>query len=146
VRVEYASANRNVREKAPGWARKAKMNDTANIVGNTATERSGDGVYGRMEIHSSGNIRENKYYLQLIGAEARERLLHTAAQEWKVPVSELVAKDGVITHAKSKRQTTYGAIAAKAATLALPYDPSTIRIKTPDQWTLLGCSETATCR
>jgi isoquinoline 1-oxidoreductase beta subunit len=138
VRVEHASANRNVREQAQPWARKAKTDDISNIVGNTATEESGDGVYGRMEIHSSGNIRENKYYLQLIGAEARERLLHTAAQAWKVAVSELVAKDSVITHARSKRRTTYGAIAAKAATLQLPYDPATIRIKTPDQWTLMG--------
>ncbi len=138
VRVEHASANRNVREKAPAWARKATMNDTGNIVGNTATERSGDGVYGRLLIHSSGNIRENKYYLQLIGAEARERLLYTAAQDWKVPVAELVAKDSVITHAKSKRRTTYGAIAARAATLQLPYDASTIQIKTPDKWTLMG--------
>jgi isoquinoline 1-oxidoreductase subunit beta len=138
VRVEYASANRNVREKAPAWARKAPNNDTGNIVGNTATERSGDGVYGRLLIHSSGNIRENKYYLQLIGAEARERLLYTAATEWKVPLAELVAKDSVITHAKSKRRTTYGAIAAKAATVTLPFDPSTIRIKTPDKWTLMG--------
>jgi isoquinoline 1-oxidoreductase beta subunit len=138
VRVEHSSANRDVREKAPTWARKAPMNDIGNIVGNTATERSGDGVYGRMLIHSSGNIRENKYYLQLIGAEARERLLLTAATEWNVPVAELAAKDSVITHAKSKRRTTYGAIAAKAATMQLPYDPSTIRIKTPDTWTLMG--------
>jgi isoquinoline 1-oxidoreductase beta subunit len=141
VRVEHASANRNVREKAPPWARKAPGNDITNIVGNQATEESGDGVYGRLTIHSSGNVRENKYYLQLIGAEARERLLHTAAAEWKVPVSELVAKDSVITHAKSKRRTTYGAIAAKAATIQLPYDPSTIRIKTPDKWTLLGTTQ-----
>jgi isoquinoline 1-oxidoreductase beta subunit len=138
VRVEHASANRDVREKAPAWARKAPMNDIANIVGNTATEESGDGVYGRMLIHSSGNIRENKYYLQLIGAEARERLLHTAATEWNVPASELVAKDSVVTHAKTKRRTTYGALAARAAKIQLPYDPSTIRIKTPDKWTLMG--------
>ena len=138
VRVEYASANRNVREKAQPWARMAEPNDTGNIVGNTATEESGDGVYGRLLIHSSGNIRENKYYLQLIGAEARERLLYTAATEWKVPVSDLVAKDSVITHTKSQLRTTYGAIAAKAATMQLPFDPSTIRIKTPDQWTLMG--------
>ena len=84
-------------------------------------------MYGRLLIHSSGNIRENKYYLQLIGAEARERLLYTAATEWKVPVSDLVAKDSVITHTKSQLRTTYGAIAAKAATMQLPFDPSTIR-------------------
>ena len=54
VRVEHASANRNFMEKAPEWARSAPNNDITNIVGNTATERSGDGVYGRMVIHSSG--------------------------------------------------------------------------------------------
>ena len=141
VRVEHASANRNFTERAPEWARKAPGNDIGNIVGNTATENSGDGVYGRMVIHSSGNIRENKYFHQLIGAEARERLLHAAAAEWKVPVSDLVAKDSIITHTKSRLQTTYGAIAAKAATITLPFDPATIRIKTPDQWTLMGTEQ-----
>ena len=40
-----------------------------------------------------------------------------------MPVTELVAKDSVITHAKSKRTTTYGAVAARAAQNPLP-DPA----------------------
>src|SRR5262249_56049968 len=83
-----------------------------------------------------GNVRESRYYLQQAGAEARERLLLAAANEWRVPGSELVAKDSVITHAKTKHRTTYGAIAAKAARTTLP-DPSKIKIKTPDKYTLL---------
>ena len=78
--------------------------------------------------------------MQYAGAEARERLLLTAATEWGVPVSELVAKDSVITHAKSNRKTTYGAIAGKAAQTPLP-DPSRIKIKSPDQWTLMGTEQ-----
>src|SRR5437660_7063010 len=93
-----------------------------------------------MIIHSSGNVRESRYYLQQAGAEARERLLLAAANEWGVPVSELVAKDSVITHAKTRRRTTYGAIAARAARTPLP-DPSKIKIKTPDQYTLLGTEQ-----
>jgi isoquinoline 1-oxidoreductase beta subunit len=142
VRAEFASANRDAREKAPAWTLEAPNNDIGNPSGNAATTGNNQeiGVYRRMTTDSSGNVRESRYFLQLAGAEARERLLLAAATEWKVPVSELVAKNSVITHAKSKRQTTYGAMAGKAAALQLP-DPSAIKIKTPDQWTLMGTQQ-----
>ena len=76
----------------------------------------------------------------MAGAEARERLLLAAAEMWNVPTSELVAKNSVITHATSGRQTTYGAVAAKAAKIELP-DPSKIKIKGPDQFTLIGTEQ-----
>ena len=121
VRSEYASANRDVREKAPEWTLKVPGKGETDPGGAAPVElANANGVYRRMIIHSSGNIRESRYYLQLAGAEARERLLLAAANMWKVPVSELVAKDSVITHAKSKRRTTYGAIAARAAEMQLP--------------------------
>ena len=141
VRAEYASANRDAREKAPEWTLKVPGNGETDPAGAAPVElANANGVYRRMIIHSSGNVRESRYYLQLAGAEARERLLLAAANEWGVPVSELVAKDSVITHAKSKRRTTYGAIAAKAARTPLP-DPSKIKIKTPDKYTLLGTEQ-----
>src|SRR5207237_3107801 len=59
---------------------------------------------------------------------------------WKVPTSELVAKNSVITHTLSGRRTTYGAVAAKAAQTPLP-DPSNIKIKGPDQFTLIGTEQ-----
>ena len=70
-------------------------------------------------------MRESRYYLQQAGAEARERLLLAAAQEWGVSVADLVAKNSVITHTPTGRSTTYGNLAAKAAQLVLP-DPSKI--------------------
>src|SRR6059058_2546328 len=141
VRAEYASANRDFKEKAPEWTLKVPGNGETDPAGAAPVELQGmDGVYRRMIIHSSGNVRESRYYLQQAGAEARERLLLAAATEWSVPVSELVAKDSIITHAKTKRRTTYGAIAAKAARTPLP-DPSKIKIKTPDQWTLMGTEQ-----
>jgi isoquinoline 1-oxidoreductase beta subunit len=93
-----------------------------------------------MGVGASGNVRESRYYLQLAGAEARERLLLAAATEWGVSPSSLVAKDSVITHPPSKRRTTYGAIAGKAAAIQLP-DPSKIKIKPPDRWTLMGTEQ-----
>src|SRR5207249_3878062 len=141
VRAEYASANRDAREKAPEWTLKVPGNGETDPAGAAPVElANANGVYRRMIIHSSGNVRESRYYLQLAGAEARERLLLTAATEWGVPVSELVAKDSVITHAKTKRRTTYGAIAPRAARTPHP-DPTKIKIKGPDQYTLLGTEQ-----
>jgi isoquinoline 1-oxidoreductase beta subunit len=178
VRAEYASANRDLKEKAPEWTLKVPGNgvhdpagggEPVEVKGNryqfleddprqcgacggggnapgsaardtTRGQFTYDGVYRRMVIHSSGNVRESRFVLQLAGAEARERLLLAAATEWGVPVSELVAKDSVITHARSKRRTTYGAMAARAATIQLP-NPAAIRIKSPDRWTLMGTEQ-----
>jgi isoquinoline 1-oxidoreductase beta subunit len=141
VRTEYASANRDFKEKAPEWTLKVPGNGAQDPGGaEPAMLRGQDGVYRRMKIDSSGNVREGRYYLQQAGAEARERLLLAAATEWGVPVSELVAKNSVITHAKSKRRTTYGAIAGKAAQTKLP-DPSAIKIKLPNQYTLIGTEQ-----
>jgi isoquinoline 1-oxidoreductase beta subunit len=142
VRAEYGSANRDLKEKAPEWTLKVPGNGVGDPTGGGEPSmlRGLDGVYRRMRIDSSGGVREGRYYLQLAGAEARERLLLAAATDWGVPVAELVAKDSVITHAAKKRRTTYGAIARKAANIQLP-DPSTIKIKTPDKWTLMGTAQ-----
>ncbi|MBM2812742.1 MAG: xanthine dehydrogenase family protein molybdopterin-binding subunit [Chloroflexi bacterium] len=142
VRSEYASANRDAIEKAPEWTLKVPGNGAHDPAGGgLPTELTNEtGVYRRMGVGSSGNVREGRFYMQYAGAEARERLLLAAANEWRVPVSELVAKDSVITHAKTKRKTTYGALAAKAAQTPLP-DPSKIKIKPPDQWKLMGTEQ-----
>jgi isoquinoline 1-oxidoreductase beta subunit len=139
VRAEFASPNRNAREQAPEWTLKAP--------GTSASDPAGDGrspgekgVYRRMTTSSSGSVREGRYYLQLAGAEARERLLLATATEWGVPVTSLVAKDSVITHAASNRRTTYGAMAGKAAMTPLP-DPTTLRVKPPSQFTLIGTEQ-----
>jgi isoquinoline 1-oxidoreductase subunit beta len=143
VRAEYASPQRDVVEKAPAW--------TIPVPGGgDTTVRDGGGrpvyatiltgVYRRFDTNSSGSVRESRYYLQMAGAEARERLLLAAAAMWTVPTSELVAKNSVITHTPSGRRTTYGAVAARAAQIALP-DPSKIKIKGPDQFTLIGTEQ-----
>jgi isoquinoline 1-oxidoreductase beta subunit len=144
VRAEYASANRNVKEKAPEWSMKPPeggITDPAGGGSGRGTYGTGEtGVYRHMTTNSSSSVRIGRYYLQLAGAEARERLLLAAATTWGVPVSSLVAKDSVITHAASKRRTTYGAMAAKAAAMPLP-DPSMLRVKTPDKFTLMGTEQ-----
>jgi isoquinoline 1-oxidoreductase beta subunit len=150
VRSQYASANRDAKEMAPDW--------TLNVPGNGGTDPKGggepgfgnrprtgvagipDSVYRRMRTNAASSVKDGRYYLQLAGAEARERLLLAAASVWKVPVNELVAKDGVITHRPSGRTTTYGKVAALAASTPHP-NPKAIAIKSPDQWTLMGTEQ-----
>lgn len=54
------------------------------------------------------------------GAVAREMLVRAAAQRWKVPATECVAKDGVVSHEPSQRRATYGALCEDAARQSLP--------------------------
>ena len=147
VRPQYASANRDAREQAPAW--------TLNVMGQGANDPTGggepgfgnrdrtgqqgipDSLYRRMRTNAASSVKDGRYYLQLAGAEARERLLLAAAAVWQVPVAELTAKDSVITHAASGRTTTYGKLADRAAKTPHP-NPEKITIKPPDQWTLMG--------
>jgi len=64
-------------------------------------------------------------------------LLQAAADGWKVPVAELTIADGIITHAASKRSTSYGKVAAAAAKLEPP-DAKTIKLKDPKDWKIIG--------
>jgi len=150
VRSEYASANRDAREMAPAW--------TLEVMGNGATDPKGggepgfgnrartgvfgipDSLYRRMRTNAASSVKDGRYYLQLAGAEARERLLYAAAELWSVPVAELSAKDSVITHAGSGRTASYGQIAPLAAERPHP-NPESITIKSPDQWTLMGTEQ-----
>jgi isoquinoline 1-oxidoreductase subunit beta len=72
------------------------------------------------------------------GASARERLKAAAAAQWKVPVSEITAKDSVLTHTPTGRTLRYGQVAAKAATISLAAEPA---LKPESEWTLLGKSK-----
>jgi isoquinoline 1-oxidoreductase subunit beta len=69
------------------------------------------------------------------GASARMMLLQAAANEWKVPVSEVTVDKGVITHKASSRTTTYGKVAQAAARLPVPEKPA---LKDPKDWKIAG--------
>jgi isoquinoline 1-oxidoreductase beta subunit len=150
VKPIYASANRDAREQAPAW--------TLDVPGNGARDPNGggepafgnrgrtggfgipDSLYRRMRTNAASSVKDGRYYLQLAGAEARERLMLAAAEEWGVPVDEVTAKDSVLTHAKSGRSTTYGKVAALAARTPHP-NPEAIALKPPELWTLMGTEQ-----
>src|SRR5580692_3827876 len=125
VRPQYASVNRDGQEMAPEW--------TLEVMGKGATDPSGGGepqfgsrprtgitgipnsLYRRMRTNAAASVRDGRYYLQLAGAVARERLLLAAAKVWGVPVEEVRSSNGTITHLPTGRTTTYGQVAALAA-------------------------------
>ena len=100
---------------------------------NLARER----VWGEMGTGGSRGIRTSQDYVRRGGALARTMLLQAAADDWKVPVSELKVADGVITHAGTGRKTSYGKVATTAAKLTAP-DPKSIALKDPKDWKIAG--------
>ncbi len=94
-------------------------------------------AWGNMSTGGSQGIRQSQDYVRRGGAVARMMLLQAAANEWGVPVGELTVSKGTISHAASKRQTTYGRVAAAAVKLTPP-DPKSIKLKDPKSWTIAG--------
>jgi isoquinoline 1-oxidoreductase beta subunit len=94
-------------------------------------------VWGEMGTGGSRGIRVSQDYVRRGGAVARVMLMQAAADQWKVPVSELTVKDGVITHGPSNRKISYGKVAPAAAKLTPP-DPKSIKLKDPREWKIAG--------
>src|SRR5262245_29991959 len=94
-------------------------------------------AWGEMGTGGSRGIRTSEDYVRRGGALARTMLLQAAADDWKVPVSELKVADGVITHSATGRTTSYGKVAAAAAKLTAP-DPKSIALKDPKDWKIAG--------
>src|SRR6185295_11047191 len=100
---------------------------------NLASKRA----WGEMGTGGSRGIRTSQDYVRRGGAAARMMLLQAAADQWKVPVGEVSVANGIITHAASKRATSYGKVAAAAAKIAPP-DLKAITLKDPKTWTIAG--------
>jgi len=108
VKAEYASANRNFRQKQ---------------------------VYGNLGTGGSRAVRETREMLQQAGASARERLIAAAARRWGVAAAECVAEQSKVLHQASGRALRFGELAIEAAQIKLDQEP---KIKTPDQYKLMG--------
>jgi CO/xanthine dehydrogenase Mo-binding subunit len=79
-------------------------------------------LYGDQTTGGSASVRTTWDPMRKAGAAAREMLISAAALTWGVPHSSCAAQAGNVLHAASKRQLSYGELAAKAATLPIPSD------------------------
>jgi isoquinoline 1-oxidoreductase subunit beta len=73
--------------------------------------------------------------LRNAGATARAMLAAAAAAEWNVPPASLTVERGVVRHAPSNRQATFGDLVAKAASQPAP---DKVALKDPKDFKLIG--------
>lgn len=87
----------------------------------------------------SSSIRATGLHgMRIAGAAAREMLSRAAADEWKVPVSEIVTKASMLSHPGSGRSAPYSGFAVAAAAFTPPNLP---KLKSYDEFSIIGTSK-----
>ncbi|MDO3385628.1 molybdopterin-dependent oxidoreductase [Gilvimarinus sp. SDUM040013] len=94
-------------------------------------------AYERQFTGGSQSIRRAWQSLRMAGASARHMLIQAAAQQWQVPAGEIAAKNSTLTHAKSDKQSSYGAMAAAASQMPTPAE---VNLKDKNSFKLIGKS------
>jgi isoquinoline 1-oxidoreductase beta subunit len=75
----------------------------------------GNRLFGGAQVTGGSRTTQGYYMpLRIVGAQTRAVLIAAAAEQWKVPASELSTEPGMVVHAKTKRKIGYGALVAKA--------------------------------
>ncbi len=93
-------------------------------------------AFGTMQGTGGSSAMANSWQqLREAGGKARAMLVSAAAARWKVPAGELTTKDGFVTHAKSGKQASYGALVEQAAQLPVP---AQVTLKQPSEFRLIG--------
>ncbi len=90
--------------------------------------------FGLMATGGSSSMKDLWLPMREAGASARAMLLGAAAHKWQLPAGECTVKDGVIAH-PSGVSAKFGELAALAAQRPRP---SSVSLKTPDQFKLIG--------
>ncbi|WP_206355578.1 xanthine dehydrogenase family protein molybdopterin-binding subunit [Vibrio maerlii] len=93
-------------------------------------------LWGPMQGTGGSTAIANSYIqLRTAGAVARSMLVQVAANRWGVSPDEVVVNSGVLSHGSNT--ASFGELAEEAAKLPVP-DPSSIALKSPDDFTLIG--------
>ncbi|PCE32686.1 xanthine dehydrogenase family protein molybdopterin-binding subunit [Burkholderia ubonensis] len=93
-------------------------------------------AFGTMQGTGGSSAMANSWQqLREAGGKARAMLVSAAAARWGVPAGELTTKDGFVTHAKTGKQASYGALVAQAAKLPVP---ANVTLKQPAEFRLIG--------
>jgi len=93
----------------------------------------GDEKYGSQNTDGSCSIRDFVEIMKQAGATARMMLEQAAAQQWKAPVSECVARNHEVVHATTNRKAGFGELAPLAAKLTPP-DKAAVKLKPASEY------------
>ncbi len=101
-----------------------------------------DPVLGAQITGGSWSTMMNFDAMSRAGAAGRMALTEAAAASMGVPAGELVVRDFVISHPKSKKSMTFAEIvkSGKATKTFTPDELKAIKLKTSDQYTMIGVS------
>ena len=93
--------------------------------------------YGNQDTDGSRSTRHFFTPMRTCGASARMMLERAAAEQWKVPVGEVQARNHEVVHAKTGRKLGYGKLAAAAAKQPVP-SRDQVKLKDPSQFRYIG--------
>lgn len=93
-------------------------------------------AFGSIQGTGGSTAIANSYeQLRKAGATARALLVRAAAQSWKVAPGEITVSRGVLKHAASNRQASFGQFAQAAAKLPVP---ANVTLKKPEDFSIIG--------
>jgi isoquinoline 1-oxidoreductase beta subunit len=96
--------------------------------------------FGNQDTDGSRSTRHFFEPMRRCGAAARAMLEAAAADQWKVPVIEVAAKNHEVVHRASGRRLGYGALAKAAAAKPVP-ERAALRLKDPKDFRYIGKGE-----
>ena len=101
-----------------------------------------DPVLGAQITGGSWSTMMNYDAMSRAGAAGRMALTEAAAAVMGAPAGELVVRESTVTHPKSKKSMTFAEIvkSGKATKTFTPDELKAIKLKTPDQYTMIGVS------
>ena len=93
--------------------------------------------YGSQNVDGSRSMRHFLAPMRRVGASARQMLEAAAAAHWKVPATEVRARNHEVVHAATGRRIGYGDLAEGAMQQSVPKRDQ-LRLKQPDAFRYIG--------
>ena len=93
--------------------------------------------YGSQNVDGSRSMRHFLAPMRRVGASARQMLEAAAAAHWKVPATEVQARNHEVIHAATGRRIGYGDLAEAAMRQPVPKSDQ-LRLKQPDAFRYIG--------
>ncbi len=86
----------------------------------------------------SRSISSSWNNLRMAGATAKHMLREAAAKAWNVPMEEITAENGMLTHQKTNKSAHYGEMASAASKLTVPKE---VKLKAVKDFKIIGTSK-----